>query len=66
MLVIVMKNRLLPPGTVCQSCLMADQSGQPRWQNGQLRCGRLLETCAPEGPVQYECTMGFRVAEVSV
>ncbi|MEM9904299.1 MAG: hypothetical protein AAF921_04660 [Cyanobacteria bacterium P01_D01_bin.44] len=65
MLVIVTKNRLLPPTSVCQSCLMADHRGQPRWQNGKLRCGRRLEAHTPEEPVQYECTMGFRVAEVS-
>ncbi|MEM8807800.1 MAG: hypothetical protein AAGF01_17410 [Cyanobacteria bacterium P01_G01_bin.38] len=44
---------------------MADHSGQPRWQNGKLRCGRRLEARTPEEPVQYECTMGFRVAEVN-
>jgi len=32
MLVIVMENQLLPTHQVCQACLMADQSGQPRWQ----------------------------------
>lgn len=64
MLVILMDNQLLPPASVCQSCLMADQSGQPRWQDGNLRCGRRLQSRIQQGPVQYECQMGFRVAQV--
>ncbi len=84
MLVIVMKNQLLQPATVCQSCPMASQSGLPRWQHGQLRCGRPvikdldtgsssnLQRQSPHNqspqnqrPQQYECAMGFRVAELS-
>ncbi|NEP16373.1 MAG: hypothetical protein F6J97_05645 [Leptolyngbya sp. SIO4C1] len=64
MLVILMENQLLPPDSVCQSCLMADRFGQPRWRDGQLRCGRRLQPVAPEDPVQYECQMGFRIAQV--
>ncbi|MEL6603937.1 MAG: hypothetical protein AAFP20_12000 [Cyanobacteria bacterium J06614_10] len=44
---------------------MASQSGQPRWQAGRLRCGRPLEKPSAKGLTQYECTMGFRVAELS-
>lgn len=64
MLVILMKNQLLSPQAVCQSCPMADQSGQPRWQRGQLRCGRPLKNRVHNGPAQYECQMGFRIAEI--
>jgi hypothetical protein len=68
MLVIMMDNQLLMPQTVCQGCLMADQRGQPRWQQGQLRCGRLLQRSGAEQPaqyaIQYECQMGFRVANI--
>lgn len=69
MLVIVMEDHLLPPAAVCPSCPMASQSGLPRWQQGQLRCGRLVEKSIGEGavqdgPVQYECAMGFRIAEL--
>lgn len=89
MLVIVMKNQLLQPATVCQSCPMASQSGLPRWQHGRLRCGRPVTQALDAGssqspqnpsaqnpsaqnqdtqnqrPQQYECAMGFRVAELS-
>lgn len=84
MLVIIMKNQLLQPAMVCQSCPMASQSGLPRWQQGRLRCGhpvkRLLDrdscqsshdqtlqnqTLQNQGPQQYECTMGFRIAELA-
>lgn len=64
MLVILMKNQLVSPEFVCRSCLLADQSGQPRWSGGRLRCGRALrkhEDCELE---QFECQMGFRVANI--
>ena len=64
MLVILIENQLIPPHMVCQSCLMADQSGQPRWQGGQLRCGHALRKQTEQHPEQYECQMGFRVAEI--
>ena len=70
MLVVLMKDQLLPPATVCQSCPMANQSGLPRWHRGQLRCGRpIAETLATRtsdhAPAQYECTMGFRIAKLA-
>ena len=79
MLVIVTKNQLLQPAMVCQSCPMASQSGLPRWQHGRLRCGRPVTKALDTGssqslqnpslqdqsPQQYECAMGFRVAELS-
>lgn len=64
MLVIMMNDQLLSPKQVCQSCLMADQSGQPRWNHGQLRCGRALQRPSESLPEQYECQMGFRVANI--
>ncbi|XHX81164.1 MAG: hypothetical protein RBJ76_14850 [Stenomitos frigidus ULC029] len=53
---------------------MADQSGKPRWQSGKLYCGRALRnasdcastdcnTTEPQ-PNQFECQMGFRIAEI--
>ncbi len=65
MLVILMKNQLLQPEMVCKSCPMASQSGLPRWQQGQLRCGRPVTQPIHQGPAQYECAMGFRIAELS-
>ena len=64
MLVILMDKQLLPTQKVCPGCLMANRQGQPRWQHGKLRCGRLLEKLADEQPDQYECQMGFRVANI--
>jgi len=68
-LVILMKDRLLQPSAVCQSCPMANQSGLPRWQRGRLRCGRLIEASGEaderKGLAEYECAMGFRLAKIA-
>jgi hypothetical protein len=64
MLVMLMKEQLLSPRQVCANCLLADADGQPRWQQGRLRCGRASapEPSQPQLPQQFECQMGFRVA----
>jgi len=64
MLVILMDNQLISPQQVCQSCLLADQGGQPRWHGGRLSCGRALQKAIAQQPDQYECQMGFRVANI--
>ncbi|WP_008311254.1 hypothetical protein [Leptolyngbya sp. PCC 6406] len=64
MLVVMMDNQLLAPDAICQSCLMANQAGQPRWRQGRLCCGRLLADSSAEQPAQYECQMGFRIAHI--
>jgi hypothetical protein len=64
MLVILVGDQIISPQKVCQTCLLADQSGQPRWQQGQLRCGHAIRKLAETQPNQYECQMGFRVANV--
>ncbi|NJM96390.1 MAG: hypothetical protein HC800_03525 [Phormidesmis sp. RL_2_1] len=64
MLVILMKDQLLQPATVCRSCPMANQSGLPRWQQGRLRCGHPVVQAPEPATAQYECTMGFRIAEL--
>lgn len=64
MLVIVMEEQILAPQQVCQSCMLADQSGQPRWHHGQLRCGQALHKLAASQPDQYQCLMGFRIANI--
>jgi hypothetical protein len=64
MLVIMMEDQLISPQQVCQACLMADQSGQPRWNQGRLRCGRALGKVTEQVPEQFECQMGFRVVHI--
>lgn len=66
MLLMVMDNQLLSPQSVCTGCLLADQSGQPRWHQGQLRCGHpvAVRKFCEEQPTQYECHMGFRLVSI--
>lgn len=64
MLVILMEDQILAPQQVCQSCLMADSSGQPRWRQGQLRCGHVVRKITEQQPDQYECLMGFRIVNI--
>lgn len=64
MLVIVMDDRILSPQAICQNCLLADRTGQPRWRHGQLSCGHAVRNFAEGKPTQYECEMGFRVTNI--
>jgi len=64
MLVILMDEQILAPEQVCQSCLLADGSGQPRWRGDQLRCGQAIRKLTEQQPDQYECMMGFRIAYI--
>jgi hypothetical protein len=64
MLVILAGDQLLSPQQVCQQCLLADRSGQPRWQNGQLKCGGAAVPAISAQTQQYECPMGFRIARI--
>jgi hypothetical protein len=67
MLVVVINDRILAPQQVCQACLLADRDGQPRWQPGKLRCGKLVRnvTCCTEAqPDAYQCQMGFRLVDI--
>lgn len=64
MLVIVMNERLLSPQQVCQSCLLASQTGQPRWNRGQLLCGQVIYRSDGQQAEQYQCQMGFRIANI--
>lgn len=65
MLVMMMGEQLVPAQQVCQNCLMASRDGQPRWESGQLRCGRAIASALPQQPDQFDCKMGFRVIQVS-
>ncbi|HIK48768.1 hypothetical protein [Thermosynechococcus sp. M55_K2018_012] len=65
MLVILTQNQILPSQSVCQSCLFADRQGQPRWHEGQLRCGAPLGSTAEAGCQHFRCQMGFHLVAVS-
>jgi hypothetical protein len=64
MLVVLTDAQLFPPQVVCQSCLLADRKGLPRWYRGRLCCGTLIPKTAVDHLHQYRCAMGFRLAEV--
>ena len=62
MIVILLDNQVIPSTAVCAGCLMANQSGQPRVRDGKLGCARQLES--PTALPQYQCQMGFRLANI--
>lgn len=64
MLVILMEEQILATKQVCTSCLLADRSGQPRWSQGRLRCPGAIRKPSAKQPEQYECLMGFRIANI--
>jgi hypothetical protein len=64
MLVILTDNQIFQPEQVCQSCLLANNNGKPRWGGGTLSCGQMLQKCAENQPQQYECVMGFKLANI--
>lgn len=64
MLVILMDDRIMATQQVCQTCLMADRSGQPRWRHGQLGCGSPVGKLPESQQDMYECQMGFRIANI--
>ena len=64
MLVILIKEQLIAPQKVCKSCVLADKSGQPRWNNGQLRCSQATSKITEQQTNWYECIMGFRIANI--
>lgn len=64
MLMIMTENQIFAPQHVCQSCLLADSSGQPRYHQGQLRCGHAIRNTDEQQPDWYECLMGFRIVHI--
>jgi hypothetical protein len=71
MLVILTDRQILSTKQVCDGCLMADSRGLPRWRQGKLCCGHLVETPNSNSEVvcsdrakTYRCQMGFQVAEI--
>ncbi|MEB3218359.1 MAG: hypothetical protein VKN72_19290 [Nostocales cyanobacterium 94392] len=64
MLVILIKEQVIAPKKVCQSCVLADKNGQPRWYKGKLCCGQPPSNITEEQPGRYECMMGFHIANI--
>jgi hypothetical protein len=64
MLVILIEDQIIAPEQVCQSCVLADQSGQPRWRGNKLYCGQAISKLSHQQPEQYECQMGFRIVNI--
>ncbi|MFW6359028.1 MAG: hypothetical protein ACOC0N_07455 [Chroococcales cyanobacterium] len=64
MLVILTEEQVLSPQTVCQSCLLANQKGLPRWRQGKLGCGQALAKGADKQLQVYQCQMGFQLANI--
>lgn len=64
-LIMATSDRLITIQQICQHCLMASQAGEPRWENGRLRCGQAIVMESPYQPDQFECEMGFRVIKIS-
>lgn len=64
MFVILTESQVIFPQRVCQNCLLADQGGQPRSHNGKPICANILNKLATQQATQYECKMGFRLAEI--
>lgn len=62
MLVVLLNDQVLPSESVCASCLMASQTGEPRLEEGKLGCARRLESSTDL--TQYQCQMGFRLANI--
>ena len=64
MLVILIKEQLIAPQNVGQSCVLADKSGRPRWYNGKLSCGQAVRKITEQQADWHECAMGFRIANI--
>ena len=67
MWVVVMDEQIVSPERVCQHCLMADQSGNPRGNREKLRCARHQRRSSnPSAPTPLvECEMGFLLTNVN-
>ncbi len=64
MLVILTEKQVLSTERVCQGCLLANQSGSPRWHQGKLGCGQCIGKLGDNQPTVYQCQMGFRLANI--
>ncbi|AFY59784.1 hypothetical protein [Synechococcus sp. PCC 6312] len=65
MLVMLTQSQVLMPQQVCPSCLLANRSGQPRWEKGQLGCGESVACGLDSGCPKFRCQMGFYLAQIN-
>jgi len=65
MLVVITEEQLLSAEHICQGCLLADQSGLPRWREGKLGCAHSLTKSQENRPTVYRCQMGFRITNIN-
>ena len=64
MLVILIKEQLIAPEDVCFSCVLADNSGKPRWYDGKLGCGQAVSKITEKQADWHECMIGFRISNI--
>ncbi len=64
MLVMMTEEQIFSAQQVCQSCLLANHSGLPRWHNGKLSCGHSLAKQNKNQTQVYECEMGFHLTDI--
>ncbi len=64
MVVMITEANMLDPHCVCQTCLLADRGGQPRWRGDRLQCGRSATQVDGDRGHRYECQMGFVIAKI--
>ena len=64
MVVMIADEQILPAQKVCQSCLMSDHHGLPRWHGSQLGCGKIVPQTTSRQAKIYRCQMGFKVTQV--
>ncbi|HAC62483.1 MAG TPA: hypothetical protein DCF68_02835 [Cyanothece sp. UBA12306] len=64
MFVVLTNDNVLSASAVCQGCLLANNQGLPRWNQGKLSCGHSVTPLDHHQPEQYECEMGFQVAQI--
>ena len=64
MLVILIKEQVIAPQNVCKSCVLADESGKPRWHNGKLGCGQAASKITKQQADWHESIMGYRIANI--
>ena len=64
MLRVLINDQILKPQRVCQTCLLADASGQPRTNKGKLCCAQVVRKFTEQQADQYECMMGFKIVNI--